>query len=272
MTIRTVVLDFDGTCTDVEREAQGFLTSYKEDLARTLQRDDIDDAWAANEARVLAEPSRYGMVIGGLMVAPAVDLYLLATAISTLIEPDLDDVETERLFKENYRYTTTAFKPETKEAVEGLIRADCHLYVVTNSDAGKVGSKLDELAPTGRDAIRLHGNARKFLVAEPALHEGHARFAAVPATQHVDGWARAIHPRRGHYFDALESIWQATSTSPHETLVIGDVFELDLVLPGALGCSVHLVPSTRTLDYERRGVAALGGSHAEDLRAVLDLL
>ncbi|MDJ0520724.1 MAG: HAD family hydrolase [Planctomycetota bacterium] len=272
MPIRTVILDFDGTCTDVEQEAQGFLAGYQADLARVLGLTDIQPAWAAAEAQVLAEPSRFGMVIGGRMVAPAVDLYLLATAISTLMEPELGDEETERLFKENYRFTTMAFKPETRPVLEALASSVEHLCVVTNSEPAKVGAKLDALDLSQRDTIRLHGDARKFLVAEPVKHEGSDRFAALPETQQVAGWPRPIYVRRGHYFDALASIWEATRTTPAETLVVGDVFELDLVLPGALGCGVHLVPSPRTLDYERRGVEALGGTHAEDLHDLLDLV
>ncbi len=272
MPIRTVVLDFDGTCTDVEREAGGFLAAYKSDLARTIGHPDIDGAWAEKEAQVLAEPSRHGMRIGGRLVAPAVDLYLLATAVSILIEPDLDDVQTERLFKENYRFTTTAFKPEACEAISGLLAANVDLFVVTNSEPGKVGAKLDALHPAGREGIRLRGNARKFLVCRPEIHAGDARFEALEEVHEVAGWSRPILPGRGHYFDALASIWCETGTGPQDTLVIGDVFELDLVLPGLLGCRTHLVPSARTLDYERRGTKALGGSVADDLRAVLALL
>jgi len=269
MSIRTVILDFDGTCTDVEQEAVGFLRGYKADLAGVLGRDSLDGLWEETEARVLAEPARHGMLIGGCMVAPPVDPYLLATAISTLIEPDLGDAETERLFKENYRFTTTAFKPETREVVEALVAADVHFYVVTNSEPAKVGEKLDALQPAGRASIRLHGDARKFLVDEPQVHTASERFADVPSTCAIDGWARPIHPRRGHYFDALESIWQETGTRPEDTLVVGDVFELDLVLPALLGCQLHLASGARTLPYERAGVERFGGTHDDDLRAVL---
>jgi phosphoglycolate phosphatase-like HAD superfamily hydrolase len=272
MPIRTVILDFDGTCTDVEREAEGFLVRYKQDLAGVLGREDIQGAWAAAEAAVLAEPARHGMVIGGLLVAPPVDPYLLATSISAALEPDLPDSETERLFKENYRYTTTAFKPEACAVVEALAAADVHFFIVTNSDPATVGSKLDTLGPIGRASIRLHGDARKFLVTEPDVHAGSARFAAVAATHAVEGWARPIHTRRGHYFDALESIWRETDTTPHDTLVVGDVFELDLVLPGMLGCQLHLAAGSRTLAYERVGTEAFGGTHGDDLREVLRLL
>lgn len=272
MGIRTVILDFDGTCTDVDREAVGFLRAYKDDLARTLGRQDLEDVWAETEHRVLAAPERHGMVIGGRLVAPPVDPYLLATAVSTLIEPSLGDAETERLFKENYRFTTTAFKPEARDVVEALVRADVHFFVVTNSEPGTVGRKLDALAPEGRAGIRLHGDARKFLVTPPTRYADSPRFAAVPETLALPDWGRPVHPRRGHYYDALASIWAETDTTPSETLVVGDVFELDLVLPAALGCRVHLASGTRTLAYERTAVERYGGTHDDDLRAALMLL
>ena len=173
---------------------------------------------------------------------------------------------------ESYRFTTTAFKPTARPLLDALSAADVHLCVVTNSDASKVAAKLDLLRPARRAAIRLRGNARKFLVAEPTQHAHSRQFAAVPETITVAGWPRPIYARRGAYFDALQSIWHATDTTPSETLVVGDVFELDLVLPGTLGCRVHLVPSPRTLEYERRGVHAMGGSCDPDLLAVARLL
>jgi FMN phosphatase YigB (HAD superfamily) len=272
MNIRTVILDFDGTCTDVEREAEGFLRGYKADLAGLIGCDDIEPLWAAGEAQVMADPSRHGMVIGGVTVAPPVDLYLLATAIGTLIEPGLGDEETERLFKDNYRFTTTSFRPDARAMLEALVASDAGLYIVTNSNPSHVRAKLEQLAPSGQTEIRLHGDARKFLVHEPTIHGGSPRFAAVPSTLDVPGWPRPVHPRRGLYFDVLESIWQETGSEPKDTLVIGDVFELDLLLPGTLGCNVHLVASPRSLPYERTGTEAFGGTHSESLAAVMPLI
>lgn len=268
--IRTVILDFDGTCTDVEREAQGFLAGYKADLAARIDLPDFDAAWAEAEREIGRDPSRHGWAIGGRVVAPPVDLYLLATAVSGLLAPDLPDADNERLFKENYRFTTTAFRPGAREVVERLAGAVPHFFVVTNSDATKVGAKLDDMAPQGRARIGLRGDARKFLLEEPRFHAGDPRFASLPESLDVADWDRPVYVRRGHYFDALAAIWAETDTLPHDTLVIGDVFELDLALPAALGCRVHLAASPRTLAYERRGVEAAGGRADDDLTAVLD--
>lgn len=272
MPIRTVILDFDGTCTDVDREAQGFLAGYKADLARLMGVADLDHAWQEAERRIRQDPSRHGWVIAGRMVAPPVDLYLLATAVSSLLAPDLSDAETERLFKENYRFTTTAFRPRAREVVEAFAAAGVHFFVVTNSDAARVGDKLDALAPRGRERVQLRGDARKFVVAEPSVHADDPRFASVPETLEVADWDRPVYARRGHYFDALASIWAETGSTPAETLVVGDVFELDLAMPALLGCRVHLAASPRTLDYERRGVEAVGGRADEDLASVLAYL
>ena len=270
--VRTVVLDFDGTCTDVEQEAQGFLRAYKQDLATFLGVEDVSPAWEAKEAQVLADPSRYGMVMDGKLVAPPVDLYLLATAVGLLVAPEMDDEQTERLFKDGYRFTSSHFKPETLEVIEALAASDVNFYVVTNSNPDTVGNKLDQLAPAGRDRIQVLGDARKFLVREPEHHPAHPRFEAVPETLSVEAWDRPVYARRGLYFDALQSIWQQTGTSPEETVVVGDVFELDLALPGALGCQVHLAESSRTLDFEKRGVLSFGGRHDPDLRDILAYL
>lgn len=54
----------------------------------------------------------------------------------------------------------------------------------------------------------------------------------------------------------------------------GDIFELDLALPAALGASVQLVERTNVLEYERRAIAALGprGGRHPSLRALLPRL
>jgi len=272
MAYRTVVLDFDGTCTDVEREAQGFLAAYKADLGRVLDRADIESAWQEKEAQILREPSRHGMVFHGQIVAPAVDLYLLSTAIAVLIAPDLDDATSERLFTENYRYTETAFKHETLQVLETLLAKDLNCFVVTNSNRANVEAKLARLALTDRSKLSLRGSARKYRLSDPERFPDDRRFARLPSSLPLDGWARPVHPRRGAYFDALASIWQETGSTPAETLVVGDVFELDLLLPALLGCGLHLTCSPRTLAYERRAVEGFGGLTDPDLRAVLERL
>jgi hypothetical protein len=76
---------------------------------------------------------------------------------------------------------------------------------------------------------------------------------------------------RGRYLDVLASIWAETGTGPEETLVCGDIFELDLGLPAEMGAHVHLIRRETTYAYERDAVAALGarGGSSAGLDALL---
>ena len=276
---RLVVLDFDGTFTDVEAEAGPFYTAFRKD-ARALLGEDFEADWSQAQATIAENPGMHGWLHDGRIVAPGnADPYLRATVIMNMIFDargmfaDLEQrsATLQRLYHDNYPKADTVFRPEAKEVVEALLAADVPTWVVTNSATEHVQKKIDRLAPRGRESLRVIGNARKFVVTEPQRRD--ARFDAVPETMQVEGLSRPIYPRRGHYFDVLEGIWGETGTQPQETLVAGDIFELDLVLPAALGGEVVLVTKPRTADFEKTGCAALDrGSVADDLHAVLTRL
>ena len=74
--------------------------------------------------------------------------------------------------------------------------------------------------------------------------------------------------------EALRRIWKETGTTPEQTLVAGDIFELDLALPAALGAHVQLVARDNAMAYELNAVKALGprGGVDRSLRALLPRL
>jgi hypothetical protein len=96
----------------------------------------------------------------------------------------------------------------------------------------------------------------------------------VPPTQKVKGLSRPIQLRRGAYVDALGRVWRETGVAPKDTLVCGDIYELDLALPAALGCSVHMVLRPTTHAYERTAITQLGGRAAlsDGLKPLLNWL
>jgi phosphoglycolate phosphatase-like HAD superfamily hydrolase len=219
--------------------------------------------------------------VGGRIVAPATaDPYLLANFVARRLCDRLgvmtDKAERaallDTLYREAYAQVGMAFKPEAKEVLEALLETGLPVHVVTNAHTATVEAKLTKLAPRGRERLRVSGDARKFLI-EPATTED-AAFAAVPETMQVEALVRPVHLRRGRYYDALRRIWNDTDTSPETTLVAGDIYELDLAMPAALGASVQLVARTNTLEYERRAIAALGSRGGMDpsLRAILPRL
>jgi hypothetical protein len=102
-----------------------------------------------------------------------------------------------------------------------------------------------------------------------APEKSDARFDRVPDTQHVDGLARPILLKRGRYFDVLRQLWDETGARPERTLVCGDIYELDLALPAALGACVHMVGRPSTPSYEREAVSRAGGTFSIELSGVL---
>lgn len=273
---RLIILDFDGTFTDVEAEAGPFYEAYREDVV-TILGPDFEDEWQRAQAVIAENPGLHGWLHDGRIVAPGdADPYLRATVIMNMIfdergiYTDLDErtAVLQKLYFDNYPKADTVFRKEAKEVVEALLASDVPTVVVTNSATDDVQKKIDELDPKGRDRLRVIGNARKFIVTDPSAPD--ARFDAVPETIEIADLERPVYPRRGHYFDLLNSIWTETGTTPADTLVAGDIFELDLMLPAVLGSEVMLVTKPRTADFEKTACAALErGSVTDDLHAVL---
>ncbi|MFY0527875.1 HAD family hydrolase [Archangium gephyra] len=281
MAIRCVVLDFDGTFTDAAAEGAPFVQHFRRRLSEELGRDVMEAGWAEVEAGVLASNEEHGWEVGGRVVAPATaDPYLLANFVARRLCDRLG-VMTDKtaraalldtLYREAYAQVGMAFKPEAKEVLEALLETGLPVHVVTNAHTATVEAKLTKLAPRGRERLRVSGDARKFLIEPPTAPD--AVFAALPETVRAEPLVRPIHLRRGHYYDALRRIWNETDTSPETTLVAGDIYELDLAMPAALGASVQLVARANTLEYERRGIAVLGSRGGMDpsLRAILPRL
>jgi phosphoglycolate phosphatase-like HAD superfamily hydrolase len=281
MAIRCVVLDFDGTFTDVVAEGEPFVQYFREQLGELLGRV-VVEGWREVEEEVLASTEEHGWEVGGRVVAPATaDPYLLANFVARRLcdrhglLPDREERAEllTRLYRVAYARVGTTFKSEAKEVLEALLDTGLPVFVVTNSHTDVVETKLDELAPRGRERLRVHGDARKFLIGPPPSPD--ALFDALPEVMRVEGaLVRPIYLRRGFYYDALRQLWQRTDTSPETTLVAGDIFELDLALPAALGAHVQLVARANCLEYERRAIAALGprGGVDPSLRALLPRL
>jgi phosphoglycolate phosphatase-like HAD superfamily hydrolase len=253
MAIACVVLDFDGTFTDVAAEGAPFLLHFRQGLAKVLGRE-LEAAWEEEVAALRAGADALGWDLGGRVVAPATaDPYLTATcAAHRLIQrfglggdEAARSEAVQRLYREAYAYSATAFKPEAKEVLEALLDAGLPVHVVTNAHTDLVEAKLNSLAPRGRERVRVFGDARKFLLEEAVPLD--ARFDAVPESLSVEGLPRPVYQRRGKYYDALRRIWKDTGTSPEQTLVAGDIFELDLALPAALGAHVQLVARDNVL-------------------------
>lgn len=275
MGYRCIILDFDGTFTDVEKEAEPFVHSYRAALSKALGRS-IDDAWDAAANRIDAEPEDFGWQYDGQVVAPAhADPYIRSTSIAQEIidaqgdfEPDARAELLQRLYKDNYEKSATHFRPEAREVVEALLLSDAAVFVVTNSYTESVEKKLARLRPRGLDKLTVFGDAKKYVIAPAETSD--PRFEALEESKSVKGLTRPVLLRRGKYFDVLASLWKRTGASAEETIICGDIFELDLAMPSELGVAGHLVARGKTPVYEKQAMDDLpNGAYSSDLGTFL---
>lgn len=271
-----IILDFDGTFTDVELESAPFVEAYLKRACEVVGVD-ITSEWNIAQNKIRTAPGEYGWTYGGHIVAPGnADPYLRATVSMNMIFDQRDmlldnDARTDvlqNLYFETYPKAATAFRPEAKEIVETLLESGKPIYVVTNSATEAVQAKLDRLAPRGAERLTVHGYAKKYVVTE--TESPGPDFDALPKELRVDGLRRPVFLRRGHYYDLLRQLWKETDTSPDKTFIAGDIYELDLAMPSALGVHTHLVESVNTASFERTAVAEDKNATIGSLGAALE--
>jgi len=248
-----IVFDFDGTATFAEVEAEPFVAGYRADLAALfgLAPAECDARIDAVLAQIARDPAGWSFELEGRAVCPAsVDPYLRMSAVYRELCRQLgrapDDAVSGRLYADNYARTLErpAFRPDAAEVFEALRGRE--VYVVTNSGTHHVQAKVRAL---GQDWLvpRVHGNARKFVVDDA--------FDAVPAELRLPGLGRPVLLRRRPYHDVLDGLRRAAGVAWSEVVVVGDIFELDLALPQALGARVVLVGGPHTPPWERAWMA-----------------
>jgi len=255
MAIKLVVLDFDGTFTDAEAEAAGFVEAFRADVFDLLGHD-ATLAWQREEDLLRANPSDYGWSNDGVIAAPAnADPYLRVTVIAQnlcdifgILRSEAARTEVlEALYRKCYGLTESVPRPDAKDVLEALLDRGLPTYVVTNSRTDTVQGKIDGLAPRGGERLTVIGNARKFVMDTASRDETFDGLEdlAVPGLT-----SRKVALKRGHYYDVLKRAWEETGSTPAETFVCGDIFELDLALPLTLGAHIHLMVHDATPPYE----------------------
>jgi len=267
--IRHVIFDFDGTCTQVDKVQAKFLDDYRKAIA-------VDEKpWEAAKAKIVkASPNAGWNLMNAPSTAPAgADPYILAGEAAGLIFRE-KKLEAPNVFAKVYEQNTAPFRPEMHDVIEALLKKKVKVAFISNSDATKISNRIQDLfhkTPHKKDQIQVFGGAQKFLVKEllvdsPANAAQRAQFDQLAPGVRIEGVARPIYLRRGAYFEAL----CATQFPLAETLVVGDIWELDLALPAALGAHVHLIQRAEpfpTYAYELAQVAK--GATSANLKGLL---
>lgn len=280
--IALVVVDFDGTLTDVDSHAPAFYAASRQALGKLMGWDETTQQrqWSRAFDAITQLPPTAAWIVDGREVCPATaDPYMIANSVTHLLlgehRPELSPAaRVTRVLEVHhaaYQQVTPAFRPDARLVLETLLAEGYPVRVVSNSRTQAIERMLDALAIDGRERVLVCGEAGKFSVCEATVPD--VRFLALPETAEWWEGGRPILLRRGKYFEVLRSIWEATGTSPQQTLVIGDIFELDLAMPSGLGAHIHLVTRAGTLPHEvRLANARPRGAAGAPLAAALERL
>lgn len=251
--------------TDAEAEGRPFRDGYLEDLCSLVGRNAGDSEVMAIcdevEAELAAAPAQHPFLWMGRAVAPAtVDPYLRMVPIAHRIldrfavipgAVDRGRLLGSVLYKYNYAKTLgrPVFRPGAGEVLSKL--ASEQTFIVTNSDTHAVAGKVAQLDREAPGVItltgRVRGHARKFDVDDT--------WTGIDAEMALPGLDRPVLLRRRMYHDILKAVLDASGATFQELVVVGDIFELDLAMPLALGARVGLVVSSHTPAYERTFVS-----------------
>jgi len=263
---RVLVLDFDGTMTDAEAEGRPFREGYLEDLCTLVGRTPGDAEVTAIadgvEDELARAPGAHAFHWMGRAVAPAtVDPYLRMVPIAHRILDTFGAlpgaVDRGRLLGGvlyKYNYGKTLGRPVFRAGAGEILRilGGTPTWIVTNSDPHAVAGKIAALDHTSPGVAwltsRVRGQARKFDIDDA--------WTGADAELAMPDLARPVLLRRRAYYDILRGVIDEAGATFAELTVVGDIFELDLALPLALGARVGLVASPRTPPYERAFVDA----------------
>jgi phosphoglycolate phosphatase-like HAD superfamily hydrolase len=275
-----VVLDFDGTLTDADAHVAAFHEASQQELARRSGWDEptVRREWQRARATVACLPQTAAWTVDGYGVCPATaDPYLIANSVAKMLLTEhcagLGDAAIVHAVLEvhhaAYERAPPPFRPDARAVLEELCGGDLHVRVVTNSCTRTVVRLLASLSFRGAEKVVVRGSANKFSICGTSSAD--PRFESLPGTAEWPEVGRPVHLRRGKYFDLLRGVWDETGTDPDSTLAVGDIFELDLAMPVALGTHVHLATRASTMSHEIQLARKLArGDAAAPLSAILD--
>lgn len=291
--IQDIVLDFDGTCTQISPSYEAYLNSYYTGFASYLlglgsgQTIQPGEWQAAQEAVRLQSPTA-GWMLASCPAAPAAaDPYILAdeSARHILRQRKLADTRPPTLHSEANEAHLAPWRSEVAGVFAQLMARGIRLHFISNSSTALIERRLHELALSA--TIQVQSGAAKFQICEPAWdavppisQAAAARFACLPAaygTTTQTELGRPVYLRRGKYFESICRVLDGDMNRLATTVFCGDIWEMDLAMPYALGACVHLLERAvpfATYPYEKQAVAGYGNraKTSEDLKGLLDWL
>lgn len=266
----TTVFDWDGTIRKVDGAIEGsFVEPYVAELAKAVKINESELAEKMRVARqaVIARPQNYGWDIDGIRVASATDTYLITQAAANEILKEMK-IEPEqgllsRIHKHSRSLMDLVFQPGAGEFIEEIKRSG-RAVVVTNSDTADVAKELKELLGSQPGAPVI-GNAKKFVVDQ--TWDGWRDKMPSSAIQ-PENYPHPVSLQRPHYFEVLSGLGEIK-------LVLGDLSELDLLVPQMMGIKTALKRTDYTPHWELSYYGKPSGNRRfliEDYANAMDVL
>jgi hypothetical protein len=188
-----------------------------------------------------------------------------------------------------YGTAPAPWREEALDTFSQLIDRGLRLHFVSNSSTAVITERLKELLANSTslaDKISVQSDAGKFRVCEldwddktsSLSPEARARFGALPIAwdggERAKSIGRPIYLRRGAYFDAISRVFSGDFTLLPNTVFCGDIWEMDLAMPHALGANVHLLDRAapfNTYEHEKRAIETYGqrAKASDDLSGLL---
>lgn len=292
MPITDIIMDFDGTCTQIpaiyEKYLADYLTGLNLALPANLQIKPQD--WAAAQLVVQHNSPKAGWTQGVTPAAPAAaDPYILSgEAIKYLIAhtPILANFSPPAtVFSNAYNNNPAPWRLEAREVFEKIVEQKIRIHFVSNSNKQMIQQRTQDLFGgilLSPDKIDFVGSASKFNITEPDWaatgnwpKEIHDLYAAVPAIEKIDDVGRPVYLHRGNFMTIIADLLQKLNADITNFLFCGDIWELDLGLPAHLGGHIHLIKRAQpfdTYEYELDLTTKFGGKISDDLTGLLQWL
>jgi phosphoglycolate phosphatase-like HAD superfamily hydrolase/nucleoside 2-deoxyribosyltransferase len=237
---RLLICDLDGVLITHQHCSSVFFERYRSFVENRLTHA-VD--WAEAERFVDEHVQELGWVIDDVVVAGITDMFMRARAEADFALREVDVDVRVSILSEAYHTAYHAISPEAALGARGFLervhRGGVPVAVVTNAATAKAGDILKHAFPGVE--IQLVGDARKFEAVRPP--EGDAEY--------IPGLARPLLRDRPRYATLLRELMSSYDCAPHETMVVGDSVELDLLAADKIGCRTCLVEMRPYLPWQR---------------------
>jgi hypothetical protein len=290
--ITDIILDFDGTCTQIPELFQGFQDSYFQGFAKqmdNMHQPITKKEWEDTIDIVSKNSPHAGWTVAECPSAPAAaDPYIRAYEVARFILRSRQSLSLPdfKIFEDAYTANPPKWRTEAESIFIDLQKRKINLYFISNTSTKKIQDRLQDLKGVG--PITVQGGAAKFGIREltwdppkpgdelpPKVKKQFTKLPVSYKLPKASNPGRPVYLRRGSYFESICKVFNNNLSRLASTVFCGDIWELDLALPYSLGANVHLIERATPFDtytYERDIVSGYDkqGKIGKDLSSLLE--